>query len=477
MKIKKIFPFIISILIACTGSIFANSVRISQIDATTLLFNQKVKLYVHVMDNYGRSMTNLGSEAFAVFESADGINFDQIPALLEFKTYANYEAGINFLLLIDNSGSMYLDMNGVWTNFNARKRMTHAKNAVTAFLRSMTNPRDKVGLAVYNTSFTPFSGPIDNKIEVEKSLDNIKQPQGEEGFTEIYASIVQAVNEFKAIKGRKAMIVLSDGENMPYTLFTGKPHKNYGMKNFDYTESTKSCQMEGISVFAINFGRIGDKQDKNLYKIAYETGGAVFDAHNQDELKKIYVEIVNQILHEYYMTYRATMIPADKKFVKVECVSADGKGSSTRFYFSSTIFGLPLEEFNPLLLIPLLLALLAMFLLALLKFDKKVEEPMIEVLSPGTANPSTKKYTLNQKAKTIIGGGMDAHLTLTSKTRKVEDNHATIVFDDRKDKYTVFGQGQIRFNNKKVESKDLEAGDIITIGDSILLYNDYKKKE
>lgn len=159
-----------------------------------------------------------------------------------------------------------------------------------------------------------------------------------------------------------------------------------------------------MSVFAINFGKRGSRKDRNLNKIAYQTGGAVFDAHNQNELKDMYVKIVNQILNEYRITYRATMDPTDKKYVRVLANTRKGNVSATRFYFSSTIFGLPLKEFTWLLLLPLLLAIFLAWLLSSLKFEKVMSEPFIEVLNPGTAKASTKLFSLSKNRQTVIGG-------------------------------------------------------------------------
>ena len=110
------------------------------------------------------------------------------------------------------------------------KELPHAKNALITFLKSISNPKDKVGLAVYNTNYTLYSGLTSDKARIEGYLDEIVQPKREEAFTEIYASVYSAVEEFSSVKGRKAIIVLSDGQNMPYYKYTRKPHKVFGQK-------------------------------------------------------------------------------------------------------------------------------------------------------------------------------------------------------------------------------------------------------
>jgi Ca-activated chloride channel homolog len=409
---------------------------------------------------------------FSVYESADGNDYRKIPAITDFQGMVNYESGINFLLMLDNSGSMYEDINGHLPKTETDKKMYHAKQALISFLMSVKNPKDTVGLAVYNSNYMLYSGLTDNKAKIGSYLDKIVQPEPENAFTEIYSSVYLGIDEFSRIKGRKVIIVLSDGKNMPYYQFTHKPHKIFGTRLFEYGEPAKYCQEEGISVYAINFGPKDDSKDQGLSKIALQTGGAVFDASDPKELVDIYSSIVNQILNEYMISYPATMTPADKKFVRVDCDSQNGMASASRFYFSSTVFGIPLKSFSAVLILPFLLALVLLWILSRIRFEKKKSEPNIEVLSPGTAKAVTKMFTLNKSAKTVIGGAASADMTFTGGATQLKEKHATIAFDNTNKKYTIVADGNLKVNNKNVKTKILEPGDVITVGDSTIVFDD-----
>ncbi len=453
---------------------YGDSVRISQIDSSKLLLNQNVKVYISVTDDKGEPIGNLAAGAFKLFESHNRKNFREISRIESFETMANYELGINFLLLIDNSRSMYRTMKGKRTKRKSSQRISHAKRAVVTFLRSITNPKDKVGLASYNSYYNPHSELTNEKVSIETSMDEIKWPSKDEAYTEIYSSLYLAVDEFRTTRGRKAILILSDGRNQPYYANTKKEHSIFGKKIFKYNEPRRYCQEEGISVFAINFGPRKAKKDRGLHKIAMQTGGAVFDAHNQKELSEIYSKIVNQILNEYLITYPATMEPAVRKYVRVDCTTGDDKNSATRFYFSSTVFGLPLDGLSPLLLIPLLLAIAALWLLLRIDFEKRKSNPSIEVLSPGTAKASTQLFTLGT-GKTVIGGDTNADVTLSGGVTRIREKHATILFDEKKKKYTIIGDGSFDVNNKPVtKMRDLEAGDVINVGGATIVFDDGK---
>lgn len=470
MKYRIFFSFIL--LVFFLQPAYPDSVRISQIDASRLLLNQSIKLYISVTDNQGEPIKGLAPEAFTIYESAGRKDYQRIPRINSFETMANYTSGINFLLLIDNSGSMYRTMQGKRTRSESRRRIYHAKRAVVSFLRSITNPKDRIGLVSYNSFYNSHSGLTDDRVSIETALEKIERPKKEEAYTEIYGSLYLAVDEFRTTRGRKAVIILSDGVNQPYYKYTKKEHPVFGEKIYKSGEPAEYCQEEGISVFAIYFGRKGERKDKGLYRIALETGGAVFDAHSEEQLSDIYGLIVNQILNEYLITYNATMEPADRKYVRVECETAAGKNSATRFYFSSTVFGIPLQGFSPLLILPLVIACALLWFVSRIDFEKKKGEPSIEILNPGAAKASTQLFTLGS-GRTVIGGDAGADMTLTGGTTRIREKHATILFDEKSKKFTIAGDGDFSVNNKPVEKKrELEAGDVINIGGTTIVFDD-----
>ncbi len=467
---KKIIIFFLYIILI-SSPLFSDNIRIAQIDASRLLINQTVQVYVSVTDEQGKPVEGLTADSFTVYESADGRDFTEIPRITGFKPQANSMDGINFLLLIDNSGSMYDTLSGKPTEDKAKMRITHAQNAVRAFLSSMTNPRDKVGLVSYNTFYTLHSKPIKDKVKITGYLDSIERPLPEKAYTEMYAGLYLAVEEFQALGGRKVIVILSDGENYPYAVHAQKDHEVFKHRIFKYTEPIAQAQQEGVSIFAVNFSK---ERDKNLKSIAIETGGAVYDAFNQEELKKVYQKIQNQVVNEYLISYRATMDPAphERKYVKVTHKRGPDTISATRFYFSGTVFGIPLRQFTPLLIIPLALALLLLWVISRLKFEKKKGPASLEVLHSDIGSSSTRVLCLDSP-KTIIGGSDKAGLTIAGAPA-VREIHATVIFDEKRKSYKIEAQAEITVNNQPVKTKLLEAGDVINVGGTTIVFDDGK---
>lgn len=459
-------------LVFAAMQLSAQTVTIGQIDSSRLLLNQEVDLYVSVVDETGVPVEGLSVDEFTVYESATGEEFQEVRNVREFKAFADRSQGINFLLLVDNSGSMYDTVEGTATDVASAQRITHAKRAIRTFLDNMLNPMDTVGLASFNTRYEYHTQPVQDKSIVAQALSEIEPPAtSADAYTELYAALLMAIEDMSALPGRTAIIVLSDGENYPYSTHTGEAHPVYDDRVFTFQEPIDAGQTEGVSVFAVNFATAGDE---NLATIAGRTGGEVFDAAGGEELADVYLRIQDRILKEYLLTYQATMAPADRKYVRIAFRGDGVEAQDTRFYYSSTVFGMPLERLPYLLILPFLLALLLWWLLTKVDFEKHFPQPTLEVLDAQQGAPSTRMFSIDQK-KTVIGGSMSDDVTIAGAP-SVRPEHATIVYDETSKTYSVEGGSDIQVNNKPVTSKKLEPGDVINVGGTIIVFDEESEK-
>jgi Ca-activated chloride channel family protein len=334
---------------------------------------------------------------------------------------------------------------------------------------------DTVGLVVYNTFYTEMSPPSREKTGVANILKAIQKPKPEAAYTELYASLTLAAGSFSRLRGRKVIVVLSDGENYPYHEYSNGLHPVFKDKLYTYTEPIETSQENGVSIYAIHFGL---QKDRYLEEIAVQTGGTVFDAGNQQELQTVYRLIHEQVAGEYLLGYRATMDPAEKKYVQVDLVPGSagaggagaGAAAARRFYFSSAVLGMPMNRLSILLLIPLVLAVSLLVFLLSLRLERKRGPATMEVLHTRVGSTSTRVMPITS-AKTVIGGAQSADLTIVGNPA-VKQNHATIVHDPRKGSYTIVGSGDLRVNNQPAQTRVLEAGDVIDIGGATIVFDD-----
>jgi Ca-activated chloride channel homolog len=460
------------LLLGGAAAVPALNVNVAQVDTSNLLLGQAVGAWVSVTDDNGEPVSGLGQGDFKVYESADGLRFTEVPAVTGFERNAGASEGITFMLLIDNSGSMYDTLDGAKTADPAATRIARAKAAVRSFLESMTSPADRVGLVAFNTRYVLLAKPTADKDRVASLLDQVQRPTPDEAYTELYGSLAGAAQAFTGIRGRKVIVALSDGENFPFVVHAGRLSPVYGRHVFAPAEAVTANQEEGISIYGINYG-VGGEMDRNLRAIALETGGRVFDAANGEQLAGVYKAIHRQVAGEYLLTYRAGMAPAVKKYLQVTLRQAGQEVSGTRFYFSSVVFGLPLARLTAALILPFLVAFLLLWLLTLLKLERRPGPASLEVLQTRVGRPITRILPLGS-AKTVIGGSSAADLTIVGAPQ-LKEEHATILFDPKDRSYTVVGSGDITVNNRQVRTRKLEPGDVIDVGGATIVFDDPKK--
>ncbi|MCF7914874.1 MAG: VWA domain-containing protein [Spirochaetaceae bacterium] len=460
------------------GRLEAQSLTISQIDSSSLLLSQQVDLYLSVNDRQGNSIAGLEKDNFTVYESADGQEYTEISAIEKLAEQPNKEQGIHILLLIDNSGSMYDTLEGRATEDREKMRITHAKAAIRQFINRSFNPRDVVSLASFNTDLTLHSEALKDPSALEGLLESIRRPESEQAYTELYHSLDDSVYRMAGYRGRKVVVVLSDGENYPYYEHSGTPHSEYGTELLEPEEVVDSFQREGVTLYAIHFGI---ERDRNLGQMALKTGGNVYDARNEEELATVYQDIKQKIENEYRLTYRAGMIPTDRKYVKVEFESGRQQAEAERYYYAGTLFGIPVQPYPYLILLLIAAALLLWLLLLLLRYRKLQKNAALEVLQPGYRTKVSSSTIALTQEKTVIGGGERADLTI-SGLPSLKPEHATIMYDEQNGDYTLAGEGNITVNNRRISgNRKLRDGDVVNIEGTTIVFDSGtpgdKKKE
>ncbi|MFA6506678.1 MAG: VWA domain-containing protein [Treponemataceae bacterium] len=439
-------------------------VTIGQIDPSSLLTRQRVDIYLSPTDGDGRVISGLGSERFSLSEGTSEKDLSRVNGF-ELTEGVNAADGITFLLLVDNSGSMYDRIDGTPTTIDAETRMAAARRAVAAFLNSVDNPKDVIGLSSFNTNFIEGVPPTSVRSAVETAFSRVARPGRDDAYTELYVSLSETAHALEERKGRKVVILLSDGENYPYAAHSGKPHPLYGGKIAASSEAIDSLVAQGVSVFPVHFG--SGQRDSALRQIASGTGGRVFNAQDEAQLADVYKEIRARVLREYRLRYRPAMLSGDRRVVRVEFRAETGDSSATQYYFTGTLFGSSAGSLNPLLLIPLLLAPALWFALTRLRLLNKRSEANLEVLDGG----ATQVFSLSD-GRTVIGA-VGGELTIAAAGNTAPNaGDVTVVKDARTGAYTVVSTKTVYVNNKPTENRLLSPGDVIRVGEATIVFDE-----
>lgn len=452
-------------VLCCAAPLAAQSASITQIDSSRLMAFQKNRLYARVLDSQGKVMESVDAEGLEVYESADGVDYVLAGKPKVFAS-ANRDQGISFLFLVDNSGSMYDTLDGQPTEEPAATRAAAANRAASDFLMSITSSKDSVGLAAFNTRYRLLQAPDRDLQKAGQALDRVSKPAKDDGYTELYASLIMGSRDLGAIKGRKALVVLSDGENFPYFERLGKESPEFGKRTYAAEESLDEAIRQGVTIFAVNFGK---DRDSRLAELARKSGGDVFDARNADELARIYSTIREKILTEVLVEYGAEMFSGDKRWVKLAFGKGPGGPETARYYYSGTVFGKPYENVSLWILLLVPLALLGLFILSRLKFEKPSISANLSLLYATGVGKGTRMFAVGEK--TVIGSDAKADITIANNSR-LESSPVTIVKDKTSGRYTIVSEEALTVNNRAVSKKVLEPGDVINFNGTIAVFDD-----
>ncbi len=453
----------------------AQEIGITQVDTSRLLTRQEVSLYVDVSDEFGAPIEGLTIDQFKIRESSDDGQTFAETRLTGFTARAAEVDGITFYLVVDNSGSMYRTIDGSRTDDTDEMRIAFVRDAIRTFLRSIDGPRDAVGLAEFNTRYTLHSEPTRDTELLEQTLDRITYPARGDEYTELHAAIIRSAEKItEQIEGddavrrdvprRRAIILLSDGEDFPFIRGERRAHPEYGERIFTADESIEALRHAGVSLYVIRFG---DEKEQSVDRITAESGGRVYDAGDVGELTDVYLDIRERVLREYRITYRATMSPAERRILEIE-LTRDGRSvTGRRTYFAGTLLGLPGSTPAAYLLIALALALVLWYVASRLRFANSASTANLEVLAGG----ATKVFPITGQT-TVIGSSNDDDLTITGAPN-LSSGHATIVHDEKRQDYTVVSDAPFKINNRRVEKGHrLSPGDVINVDGTLIVFDE-----
>ncbi|HAK45611.1 MAG TPA: hypothetical protein DCO79_06790 [Spirochaeta sp.] len=429
-------------LIITAAVLWSQDIRISQIDTNALMFRGEIDIYFSLP---GADAAKLQTDDFTVSEKELGdLN------IISFKNKPNEKEAIDFILLIDNSGSMYEE------SFNGIRRIEQAETALESFLDQIEKSGDKAAVYTFNTGFQEVAPLGTNIADIRRKLSSISRPDAEQAYTELYNSLTEAASGFSKTAGRRAVIVLSDGENYSIYEHGENIHERWGTKIAKPDEIVRVYHKSGVTLDGIN---ISDDKDLSLEEICSRSGGKFYDVRSTEEISGVYSDIREKIMNEYRIRVEAP--PLKNNIGEIEL---SWKGSSdSRMLMVPMLFGGETDASSAVLLLLLLAAAAAVAVMFIIPFDKPARNPQIQSLD------SNQKTILTEGA-TIIGASRDAHFTLAGSAG-VDPEHATIVQDEKSGDFTLVSKRPVRVNNRKVKTRKLKPGDVIRIEGSTIIFD------
>lgn len=248
-----------------------------------------VELFTTVTDRNGRLVKGLQPANFVVQE--DGR--PQTIAKFELVQDLPLTLGIT----IDTSGSMF-------------ESLGEAQRAAVAFLDNIITPRDRCFALAFSDRPALLMPRTSDVGAVAERLQSVLAS----GSTSLHDAVVTSLYYFRGIRGRRALILLSDGEDTSSTI--------------GFSEALEYAKLSGVAIYTIGLGigRTDISVRRKLENLAQETGGRNFLIKNADELAIVYDEIEEELRSQYLVAYSSDQAGAGDTYRSVQVEVRDAKG-------------------------------------------------------------------------------------------------------------------------------------------------------
>jgi Ca-activated chloride channel family protein len=314
----------------------ASPARVTQVDTAHY---PDVTLYVGVTGTDGRTVGGLAARDFAVTEDGQPVTIAD---------FAGAAGPISTVLVIDRSGSM-----------DENDKIDGAQDAARAFVEQM-RPGDQTELITFNQTARVDERFTGSQDELLRAIDDIDA----DGGTALYDSMVAGVDALKNASGRRALLLLTDGQDCRESSICPD---EYGSRR-GLEQAIAYAEQQGQPVYVIGLGdRAGGERDGIdegvLRKIADETSGEYFYTPSGDQLAGLYRTLSAGLQQEYMLTYRSPRPFYDGTRRDIR-VSVGGAPAATGGYVERHVIDVRSDpRVGLLLLLPILGALLAPTLL------------------------------------------------------------------------------------------------------------------
>jgi len=249
-----------------------------------------VELYTTVLDRDGHPVTSgLAAKDFGVTEDGARQQIVRCDRVTDMPIHA--------AVAIDISASM-------------QSSLPKAQEAALRFLEGTVKPRDRAALITFNDHPNLAVKFTHDLRDLAGGLAGLKAERG----TALYDSLVYSFYTFNGLKGRRALLLLSDG-------------RDEGSR-FTWEEALEFARRAGVTVYAIGLG--DDVEKKKLSRLSEETGGRAFFPKAAGELPAIYATIEEELRSQYLIAYQSATARKDPGFRSVDLkVSRPGLEAKT----------------------------------------------------------------------------------------------------------------------------------------------------
>jgi VWFA-related protein len=274
--------------------------------ADNLVVNvELVNVLFTATDRKGRLVTDLEQSDLRLFED------NKPQAITNFSRETDLP--LTIALLIDTSTSI-------------RDRFKFEQQAAIDFLAKTLRPgRDKALLITFDSAIELVQDFTDDPERISRAIRQVRPGGGTKMLDAVYLACQE---KLKAERGRKVLILISDGDD------------NLSLETLGST--LEMAQRADVSLYAIStnssgfFGLTAPKSDKLLKRLAEETGGRAFFPFKAEDLAQSFQDIGEELRSQYSLAYRSSNPNRDGSFrsIKIETARKSLKVKARKGYYA-----------------------------------------------------------------------------------------------------------------------------------------------
>ena len=257
-----------------------------------------VELYAVVTDADGRPVKGLGPDDFSLSEGG-------APQKIASVSDAG-DQPITVGLAIDSSASMFVKLPAV-------------QKAADRFVGGLVRGRDHAFLVDFDTQPHLVQEPTR---DLDRVTDAVARLQAE-GQTSFWESVVYSLVQLQGVRGRKALIVYSDGadEDKDFSSRTClRFARKVGIPVYVIVSNNEAVRTEGLGIHSF-----GDKIDR----LTSSVGGRTYLVRTGDDLSAIYEQIERELRSQYLLTFYSSRVEGSDGWREVK-VDVKGRGLTVR---------------------------------------------------------------------------------------------------------------------------------------------------
>jgi len=183
------------------------------------------------------------------------------------------------------------------------------KETATNFLDATLKRGDLAFLIGFSRDVTLVQDYTDSQQKLKEAINSLYTAAG----TAVYDAVYLACNEvFKTEGGRKALILISDGEDT-----TSKVRLSQAMTAAEKSEAVVYSISNRVGGF---FNVKGSGSSETLRRLSAESGGRVYFVAGRSDLTQVFDEISQELRSQYGLGYVSTNTAKDGKYRAIRVI-------------------------------------------------------------------------------------------------------------------------------------------------------------